>query len=179
MVVQKAVVETHMVVTWSFAQNNKEKVYLICSKCHHACQQDIMLSFIIPVLINMTKSVISAKGLNQYYVSSGYKEIFTAYLKNIHVISLVMVCDSPLFLFSQFCFFYKEWCMFSFHCHHWPVSVTCLCVRIIDLGQLRGETSRGGCACIRGEGTSGQLQSSICHRNQRHPALLHPGRRDR
>lgn len=121
MVVQKAVVETHMMVTWSFAQNNKEKVYLICSKCHDACQQDIMLSFIIPVLINMTKSVISAKGLNQYYVSSGYKEIFTAYLKNIHVISLVMVCDSPLFLFSRI---FLQRMMYVFL----PLpSLTCLC----------------------------------------------------
>lgn len=87
-----------------------------------------MVSFIIPVLINMTKSVISAKGLNQYYVSSGYKEIFTAYLKNIHVISLVMVCDSPLFLFSRIFFTKNDVCFPSIAIIDLSLSPVCVCV---------------------------------------------------
>ena len=79
-----------------------------------------------------------------------------------------------IFLF----FFYSVYCSSLLSvCSHSPVSVTC--VHVVDLGQLWGETRWGGRACHRGEGTSGQLQTSIRHRNLRHPALLHPGRRDR
>lgn len=64
---------------------------------------------------------------------------------------------------------------------HWHVFLKnfLLFVCVVDLGQLWGETSGGGRASFRGEGARGKLQTSLCHWNHRHPALLRPGCRDR
>lgn len=69
---------------------------------------------------------------------------------------------------------------------HVCVALTCLFLKhflllvcVVDLGELWGETSGGGRASFRGEGARGKLQTSLCHWNHRHPALLRPGCRDR
>lgn len=122
MVVQKAVVETHMVVTWSFAQNNKEKVYLICSKCHHACQQDIMLSFIIPVLINIW---LNQSSVQKVWISIMSQVDIKKYLQHISrtFTSLVWSWSATVH-----CFYFLEFFLQRMMYVFLPLpSLTCLC----------------------------------------------------
>lgn len=102
-----------------------------------------------------------------FFISSGWKMILNIFSDWI---ILVNVNSSIRYTCCFFLFWYSL------------QSMTCpphLCVCVVDLGQLWGETSWRGRPSIRGEGTCGQLQTSVRHRNRRHPAFLCPGRGDR